>query len=279
MKIRQTKILGLALLLGGVALAGVGLWLLLSPAQYRATAKILIDPIIHDSVNQQHLPSEFTRDPSFYRTNFEAIRSPIILSNMVANLYLTTDWRSIKRHLRLNPVRNTSLIAITFDNPDPSEAAKVANAIAAQYRHYRLESRRQHEHAKFEMLEKLWQEGSQQILVLNSNMALLRKMFGIQNDQMVAPTNLPPEQKPYWDEMRRLKEMFEQRKLLYKEIESEAIELKYPKNAFVQITDRAEPPQFPVGPNRSLGVVLLAAGLLLLLGGILLLKPARQPAV
>jgi len=49
MKIGPKKFLGFSLLLAGIALCGVGLWLLLSPAQYQARATMQIDPDLTDA--------------------------------------------------------------------------------------------------------------------------------------------------------------------------------------------------------------------------------------
>jgi len=48
MQVHRTKILGFSLLLGGLVLCGIGLWLLLSPAQYRAEVKIIIMSDVSD---------------------------------------------------------------------------------------------------------------------------------------------------------------------------------------------------------------------------------------
>jgi capsular polysaccharide biosynthesis protein len=47
----------------------------------------------------------------------------------------------LKHQLRLAPVQNTSLIAITLYSDDPEEAARIANAVAEAYRDIRQEAR------------------------------------------------------------------------------------------------------------------------------------------
>lgn len=125
MKIRQTKILGLALLLGGLALADVGLWLLLSPAQYAATAKIWVVNDVDDyPVYRPNDKTVIPYDPYFIQTTFEIIQSELVLSNVVTTLNLNETWgkkylagsklkvaesiKIINRHLRLTPVHKHS---------------------------------------------------------------------------------------------------------------------------------------------------------------------------
>ena len=254
MKIRQTKILGLALLLGGLTLAGLGLWLLLSPAQYVATAKIWVVNDVSDYPMGYNPNERVMFDPYFTQTTFEIIQSGLILSNVVATLNLNETWgkkyfdgsklttaesiKIINQHLRLAPVRNTSLIEITYISDDPKEAAYLANAIADGYRDYRLDTRQEISKKGMEILQQQYQDEEKQLLL--------------------QPTNR--------------EQLLQNHKLLAAKIEAERLEMQIPKFSTVQIVDQAKPPQFPVSPNRTLGAVLFAAGLLSLLAGILLLK-------
>jgi uncharacterized protein involved in exopolysaccharide biosynthesis len=268
MQIRQMKILGLALLLGGLALAGAGLWLLLSPAQYAATARIHIKGDVSDigiSPANGLFPYGVTAyDSYFIQTTFEIIQSQLVLGIVVTNLNLNKVWgdkyfngarlettqsiKIIKGRMRLAPVRNMELIAIRFCSDDSNEAALVANAIASAYRDYRVNLRREIIKKGLETIQQQYQDEEKQI--------------------SLQPTNR--------------EQLLEYHKLLAKKIEEVKVEQKNMEDPrrlpMVQIVDRAEPSQFPVSPNRSLGAVLLAVGLLSLLAGIFLLKPARQSA-
>ena len=243
-------LLGLAFLLGGLALCGAGLWLLLSPPQYAATVRIKIE---HDS----ELPDSagnISYDPYFIQTEFEILQCQLVLSNVVASLNLNVVWgrkhsngeplkyaecyEIIKKHLCLAPVRNNiKLIDITYYSDDPKEAADVANAIGAVYKDYRLQSRKALVASGLQILQQQYQDEEKQI--------------------SLQPTNG--------------EQMLQLHKLLAEKIEALKME-STPKTVMVQIVDPAKPPQFPISTNRPLGAALLAVGLFPLLGGMLLLK-------
>lgn len=244
------KILGLALLLGGLTLVAVGLWLLLSPAQYAATARIKMvemDGQEADEYFQAHPEKRPTMvyDYYSYEPTIKKLSSQSFLTNVIERSKLDINWQKILRQMRIKPVRNTELISITFFSNDSKEAADLANAIAEAYRDYRIKSRREIDKKGLELLQQLYLDEEKQISIQPTN-----------HEQLV-----------------------ENLKLLTAKIDAEKLNMQIPKISEVQIVDRAEPPQFPVGPNRTLGAVLFAAGLLSLLAGIFLLKPASQPAV
>jgi uncharacterized protein involved in exopolysaccharide biosynthesis len=240
-------ILCLALLFGGVALCGVGFWLLLSPPQYTATATIKVE-------NDEPDPAgNFSYDPYFIQTEFEIMQSELVLSNVVAGLNLNVVWGKkystgeplkyaecyviIINHLRFTLVQNTKMVDITYYSDDPKEAADVANAIGVTYKEYRIQSRKKLAASGLEVLQQQYQDEEKQI--------------------SLQPTNG--------------EQMIRMHKLLGEKIEAMKIE-PIPATVPVQIINPAEPPQFPVGSNRPLGAALLAVGLFPLLGGILLLK-------
>ena len=61
---------------------------------------------------------------------------------------------------------------------------------------------------------------------------------------------------PYWNEKRKLENMIEFHKLLAAKIESEKLDVKIPKTSIVEITDPAQPGEYPVKPNKTLNIVL-----------------------
>lgn len=185
MKIRQTKILGLALLLGGLALVGVGLWLLLSPAQYAATARIKIEM-------DESYDSFFTRpnstmayDTYYTPTIFEVIQSQLVLGRVVTNLNLNTVWSDkyfkgaqlntpktveiIKSKMSMALVCNTRSLTITFQSDDPKEAAQIANAIAESYYNYRITTRRELSKKGLETLQLIYQDEEKRLSLQPTN--------------------------------------------------------------------------------------------------------------
>jgi uncharacterized protein involved in exopolysaccharide biosynthesis len=175
MEIRRATILGFTLLLAGLTLCGVGLWLLLSPAQYQATAVIKVESDVNDIIGISGPARDSSGyDPYFIQTTFEIIQSEVVLGKVVKAMNLNVEWGEkysggatfttnesfaiLKRHLQIASVRNTRLIGISFTSDDPDEAFKVANAIAKAYQDYRLERRREITLKGIEVLQQEYQE-------------------------------------------------------------------------------------------------------------------------
>ncbi len=271
-------LLCLALLLGGMALCGAGLWLLLRPPQYAATVRIKIE-------QDNELIGVFTYDPYFIQTSFEIIRSQLVLSNVVASLNLNVVWGKkysygeplktarcyaiLRRHMRLTPIGNTKFVDITYYGDTPKEAADVANAIAESYHKYRVETLTILELRGIEALQQQFQNEDKQIMMLQTNVEQLRQKYGIQDN---VSTNRLPEQQPFWDAKNQLDRLRKFQKLLALKIKAEKLDMNLSKANWVPIIHRAEPSQFPGRRNRPLGTALLVVCLFPLLGGILLLK-------
>ena len=283
---RSKHFIGLGLLILGMALGGFGLSLLLKPDQYAATARIKVENDVTDILGTS---SMVVYDPYFIQTTFEIIQSQLALGPGITNLNLNEVWgrkffngktiettetlKIIKSRLRLAPVRNTKLIAITFYSGDPNEAAQVANAIANAYRDYRINSRRELMTKGLEILQHQFQDEEKAILVLQTNVEQLRQKFGIQD---TGSTNHLSEQQAYWDEKGKLDQMIKLHHLLGVKLEAEKLDLSIPKPSMVLVIDLAEPPKSPVGPNRILGATMLAFGLISTVVGFFLLKSSRR---
>jgi uncharacterized protein involved in exopolysaccharide biosynthesis len=290
MEIRPTKILGFSLLLAGLALCGVGLWLLVSPAQYRATARIKLEPIIMDGGNGQ----DTSYDPYFIQTEFELIQSQVVLGRVVNLLNLNVEWGKkyaggamlttnesiaiLKKHLNLAIERNTRLIEISFTSEDPNEAARIANAIDEAYDDYRLERRNQEMLNAIRVLTDEFEKEDRNIEAKQAELEQMRKQLNVPNPEPVdelLKTNFPS----YFQAKQELQKMIELHKLLQAKITVEKIDLDIPRTATLQIIDAAQPPKSPASPNRFLGAVSLAIGFAASFGGWRLLKTSRHPSV
>jgi uncharacterized protein involved in exopolysaccharide biosynthesis len=293
MEIRRATILGFTLFMAGLALCGAGLWLLFSPAQYRATAVIKLEPDVSD-INGIGGPARDSSvyDPYFIQITFEIIQSEVVLGKVVKAMNLNVEWGEkysggatltanesiaiLKRHLHLAIVRNTKLIEISFTSEDPTEATSVANAIAKAYQDYRLETRRQETLKGIKVLEDDFQWEQRNVEAKQENLDQLRKQLNVSNPEPVdelLKTNYPA----YFQAKQVLQATIEFDKLLAAKIASEKLDLQIPKTMIVAIVNAAQPPELPASPNRFLGAVLLAIGLFPTIGGFLVLKSARHP--
>lgn len=153
-RIRKTVIIAVFLL---VAITATFVTFFL-PVSYssKATIKIERDSTDVPSVNGQPSLSGIY-DPYFIQTEFEVIRSQVILDKVVDKLNLNEVWHQkhntpglyktfesrqiLGSMIELHPQRNTSLIDITVFSDDKDEAAKIANTVADVYQQYRYDVR------------------------------------------------------------------------------------------------------------------------------------------
>lgn len=125
------------------------------PKIYQSSAVIQIEKENADM--QVFRPTMEGMDPLFLQTEFEIIQSKKILYPVIQKLNLVTTWAerfgaepgaltedqvymTLTRGgmLQVRPFRNTKLIEIVVSSQDPTEAAKIANAVAKEYEEARL---------------------------------------------------------------------------------------------------------------------------------------------
>ena len=156
-------VVGIALVVLAIALAVS----LLMPTRYRATSTLQIEREPMNVVNVDSLmPVESPQDRDFYETQYELLRSRSLAKAVVREAGLAAEGRfrplaekagadydaahsgagagddgrrehveqalagTLLQGLEIEPIRNSRLVRINFDSPDPALAAKVANAYA-----------------------------------------------------------------------------------------------------------------------------------------------------
>ena len=225
------------------------------PASYASTCRIKVENDFADTLSSSQItPSQMPYDPYFIQTTFEIMQSQLVLSNVITALNLNDVWGKkyfngetlktsetmaiLKGRMSLAPVRNTKLIAITVFSDDAKEAAQMANAIAAAYSTYRIESRLQVVSKGLEKYKEQYQIEEQQIQTNQDLVDHLRKELGI-NESMGAtgPTQTLPE-----DALHRIHEQLIQEEQNYKESLTLLDELKkQDKGNLRNVLPRANP--------------------------------------
>jgi len=288
MENRRTKIPGFTLLLGGLALCGAGLWILLSPTQYQAMARIKVETesYVVDGTGQ-----DMSYNPYFIQTEFEVIQSQLVLSNVIETLNLNEEWGKkydggnpleigitvelLKQRMSLIPEINTRIIDVCFRSDDPDEAAKIANAIARAYRDYRWERNRQRSQKGLKVVEDEFKKELLDIEAKQKNLEQLKKQLSLPNPEPsddILKTNYPS----YFQAKQELQKKLDFLKLQEAKIASDKLDTMSPKISLVQLIEAAVPPKSPASPNRWLGLALLVIGLFPTLGGLFLLKSSRR---
>ena len=149
-RIRKTVILAVFLLV--VITATLVTFVL--PKHYLSKASIRVDRSATDISEFSGRSVSGVYDPYFIQTEFEAIKSETVLSNVVTRLDLNRRWGAkynngerlktadtlelLRGWLDLRPVRNTMFIEIGVVMDKPEDAAELANAVAEAYRDHRL---------------------------------------------------------------------------------------------------------------------------------------------
>lgn len=150
-----------AALIAGLALGTVAT--LLTHRVYRATATVQIDeePQKVVAVESQRPAQSGGGDEKFYQTQYELLKSRALALRVADSERLATDPRFLKqaglkaardaradatadaisKHLFVEPVRLSRIVKVSYESTDPVLAARIANAVAANYVQWNLERR------------------------------------------------------------------------------------------------------------------------------------------
>jgi uncharacterized protein involved in exopolysaccharide biosynthesis len=115
---------------------------------YHAAATVLIEPEAPRVVTMQDVaPLQGTEE--YYPTQYRLIQSRPVIEAVIQRLRIKERfpwiaaaqdaYLAFRGPLRVAPVRNTRLVLVGYESPDPNFAAEVANAVAAEYVKYNLE--------------------------------------------------------------------------------------------------------------------------------------------
>jgi len=130
----------------------VAIWTFVQVPIYEAVATILIDPEPPKVLNIQDVVpiGGGMWDRNFYPTQYEIIKSRPVIERAAAALNAKTrpgstasrpegTPRELSGAIIVEPKRNTRLVLIKIDGPDPARAAEEANALANAYAKYNVE--------------------------------------------------------------------------------------------------------------------------------------------
>jgi succinoglycan biosynthesis transport protein ExoP len=117
---------------------------------YQAAATVSIDPEPPRVVNIPDVANDTSGSQDYYSTQYKLLQSRPVVEPVIDQLnlrkripdfvydrdpYLTFIYKL----LTIEPVKNTRLVLVKFEDPDPKLAAEVANAVAKQYVKYGLD--------------------------------------------------------------------------------------------------------------------------------------------
>jgi len=132
-----------------VTVITVAIWTFLQVPIFQASATVLIEPEPPKVLNIQEVTPIGAPTQDYYQTQYELIKSRPIVERVIETLNLKQripavgaardPHRAFLGALTVEPKRNTRLVFIKFDHPDPAMAAEVANAVATGYAKYNLD--------------------------------------------------------------------------------------------------------------------------------------------
>jgi len=136
-----------------VAVTG-SLWTLVQTPIYQAAATVQIEPELPKVLNMQEVTSTAQGSLEYYRTQYALMTSRPVLQNAIDALTRERDTAALAALgagadprvkqagvVAVEPVRNTQLVLVTFQHPDPALAAKVATTVAQAYVKYNLDAK------------------------------------------------------------------------------------------------------------------------------------------
>lgn len=128
------------------------MWTFVQTPIYQASATVLIEPEPPKVLNIQEVTTIGSSALEYYRTQYALIQSTPVAQGAIdaltkaghtsalAALGAAKDTRGTPPGmLTVEPIRNTQLVLIKFEHPDPAIAAEVATAVAQAYVRYNLD--------------------------------------------------------------------------------------------------------------------------------------------
>jgi len=134
-----------------VTVVTVAIWTALQVRVYEAATTVLIEPEPPKVLNIQEVTPIGTSswDPNYYPTQYEIMKSRPVLDKAIESQNLKVrvpgigqarePFRALRAMLTIEPKRNTRLILVKVEYPDPVLAADMSNAIANAYTQYNLD--------------------------------------------------------------------------------------------------------------------------------------------
>jgi polysaccharide biosynthesis transport protein len=116
---------------------------------YQAAATVLIDPEPPKVVNIPEVSNDTAGSQEYYATQYKVLESRPVVEAVIERLKLKArlpevggardPYLAVVRDLIIAPLKNTRLVQVKYENPDPALAMEVANAVANQYVRYGLD--------------------------------------------------------------------------------------------------------------------------------------------
>lgn len=286
MKHHLQRNLGVLLIGIGLLLVTFGIYGLTQPDEFRASARIIIVP--------EDTAGLFFRHECEFEARDEALKSDNLLSNVVWMLNLDSEQTNLtdttqagkmskaivalRKGLEIRQIPNTQLFEITLTERTPTQAAKCANAIVMAYKVEVFNKQRALVQEGIRELKHQLELQQQKVSKLETQLSQLRETL-----KPPSPEPAEAELEVNYPAYRHAKNNFKDEKdvmgLLARKISIEETDLQSPRGfPQIEIIETAVPPTSPVRRKKSLGTILLVAGLGCCLWGRTVTRDAKLTA-
>jgi anti-sigma factor RsiW len=163
---------------------------------FKSTARIKVERDQSDIAGLADGRQGAGYDPYFVQTESEAIQSEAVLGKVIKDLNLNEEWGKkqggrtlttaetmalLKNKLDLRPVQNSSLLEIGVKSDKPDEAARIANAVAEEYKARRTEQRMQLSKRGIKALEEQYAKQEEKVREAQKKVDELRRELSIRD--------------------------------------------------------------------------------------------------
>ena len=177
---------------------------------FQATATVLIEPEPPRVMNIQDVSADNVRSTNsqdYYLTQYRLLQSRPVVEAVITELNLKQRMAHVGRArdpygpfmtwdnggLTIEPVKNTRLVLVRFDDPNPDLAVEIANAVAAQYVKYGLDNKQREAQTATEWLgeqiEKLRANAQKSSDALQAYQAKAN-LLGVQDQRQITQAKL-----------------------------------------------------------------------------------------
>ena len=180
-------------------------------AVFQATATVLIEPEPPRVMNIQDVAADNARSTTssndYYLTQYRLLQSRPVVEAVISELNLKQRMAHVGRArdpygpfmnwehggLTIEPVKNTRLVLVKFDDPNPDLAVEIANAVAAQFVKYGLDNKQREAQTATawlgEQIEKLRTNAQQSSDALQAYQAKAN-LLGVQDQRQITQAKL-----------------------------------------------------------------------------------------
>lgn len=226
---------------------------------YSATAVLRVSPPVNSELNQQ----VFTVTTNLGETYRQLITYDPVLQRVVDTLKLPYGPSELRANVTASVIRDTQLIKIAVSDPDPDQAALIANTIAAQFIAYQAENTQTQIQTNLEDINAQITDIQDQLATVETELATLNVPANASNTD--AQTRINELRVQQVQLQSRLDSLQSQSNSIASGVASGQVQ--------VSVSNPAQPPSAPYAP-RTLFYTALGAfvGLLIAIGAVALLE-------